>query len=234
VNKVIFLFFVIASYSAFAEKLTADRVLKALDSSDKNEISKIIKQGIEQSKYLNGTTLILLSGLAFAIEDFESAGVFNYQCMVRVGIDVEVFPPKTKNRKNKVAKILAYIHYLTPVFNEYVFYNPDVLPEVIEPFSNWQPICDDTYDPGWIYEVEPDFKLCNELFEDKISGIASFLKNRSKLLNNSEYFELLTQIKGPNKNDDISLTNIEVIENRMFAIEKELKIEGEITKKLDK
>jgi hypothetical protein len=138
-NNLLLVFLAFFSYSAFAEKVTAERVLKALDSTDKNEISIIINEANQQSNNLDATTLILLSGLAFAIEDFESAGVFNYQCMLRLGVDVEVFPPKTKNRKNEVAKALAFIHKLTPVFNEYVFYRPGNLPKVIVQFSNWQP-----------------------------------------------------------------------------------------------
>jgi hypothetical protein len=231
-NKLILLVFVFITHFAFAEKITAKKVLNTLDSTDQNEISIIIKQGVEQSKYLNGTTLILLSGLAFKNEDFENAGMFNYQCMVRVGVDIEVFPPRTKNRKNEVAKILALIHNLTPAFNEYVFYNPNNISKLIDPFSNWQPICDDSYDPGWIYEGEPDFKLCDELFEEKISGIASFLKDRSKLLNHKEYKLLLMEIEGPSRNSDLSLEDVENIENRMLAIEKELKIIGQITKNL--
>ena len=232
-NKYIFLLFVIISQIAFAEKLTAERVLKAFDLEDKNKVFNIIKEGHEQSNHLDATTLILLSGIAFTVEDFQSAGVFHYQCMFRVDVDLEIYPIKVKNRKNEIAKILALIHKLNSVFNEYVFYHPDNLPKLIEPFSNWLPKCDDTYDPGWIYVGEPDLKLCNKIFEDKIPRMVSVLQDRSILLNHTEYFELLTQIKGPNMNNDLSKDNIEVIENRMLEIEKELKIIGQITKKLD-
>lgn len=231
---VLILIVLLTSHSVFAEKVTAERVLKALDLKDKNEIFNIIKEGHEQSNHLDGTTLILLSGLAFTVEDFQSAGVFHYQCMFRVDADIQIYPPKYKNRKNEIAKILVLIHKLNPVFNEYVFYHSDNLPKLIEPFSNWQPICDDSYDPGWIYEGEPDFKLCNKNFEDKIPDMVSVLQDRSKLLNHNEYNLLLMEIDGPSKNSDLSLDDVENIEIRMLAIEKELNIKGQITRKMDK
>lgn len=104
---------------------------------------------------------------------------------------------------------------------------------MIVPFSKWQPICDDSYDPGWIYDGEPDFKLCNKYFKDKIPSMVSVLQDRSILLNHEEYKLLLMEIEGPSPNSDLSLEDINNIENRMLAIEKELKIIGPITKKMD-
>jgi hypothetical protein len=44
----------------------------------------------------------------------------------------------------------------------------------------------------------------------------------------------LMEIGGPSKNNDLSLEDIKNIENRMLEIEKELKIQGQITRKRGK
>ncbi len=233
-NKFILLVLIFISNFAFAEKVTAERVLSAFDSSDKNEVSVIIDDANQQANSLDATTLILLSGLALQIEDFKSSGVFYYQCMLRGVIDGETFPIKNKTLNNKLAKVSALIVKISPIFKEYIFYNPEIFSNVVEALPNWQPLCNETYDPGWVYEGEPDYKLCNEKFDRDLSGLISVLTERSTLLNHEEYNLLLMEIEGPSINSDLSIEDIENIENRMLAIEKELKIIGPITKKLDK
>lgn len=218
-----------------AEKLTSEILMQRIQSSNQSELQDVVNQGAEQSNKLDSMALVLLSAVSLKAEDYEYAALFLNQGRIRAAIDRKIFPPVRTGGNSPLLPIMAVKNQLTSAINDNVQKNPELHQSMIGLFKEWQPVCDLGYNPGWEYTGQPDYQACKAQFIEYIGNNVKALEQMSRFYTHPEYFTLLKEwneakmkflLSRVEDEDEI----VKNMENRLHSIEKELGVQGPISK----
>lgn len=218
-----------------AEDLNSELIMKKVESSKPNELKLVIKQGMDQSEKLDSYSLILLSMASLKNGDNLSTELFLYQALLRAGVDREVYVPTETGGNSPTLALMALRQQISSALSYAEQKTPEQYQYLIDSLKNWKPICENQYNPGWVYEVIPDLQLCQSKFKELIEKNVSSMIQKKVLYEHSEYFTLLKkwqdlQMKlmfSQSTEPDEELINLQ---NKLIDIEKELGVKGEVTK----
>lgn len=220
-----------------AKDLNPELLMKKIETSNPDQLKTIIETGHNDSELLDSYSLILLSMASLKNTDSLGAELFLYKALLRAGVDRDVYVPTDTGGNSPLLALMALRQQITFALSEGANKSPKQYQYLIDSLKNWQPICDDSYNPGWDYEVTPDLQLCQSKFKELIDKNIDSMLQRKVLYEHPEYFTLLKKwqdlkMKSVFSQSKVPDKELITLQNKLIDIENELGVKGEVTKQL--